>query len=343
MNLSQSIEFNSLKQVPSQSTKVKQVRAKGDLLRSLPQPLHKLLASERFLLLEVPLHALAVIQRPDAQKVEIAAASINNTTNDFTFSSSELIADVNVRKIGQSGAGYYPKVIIVSGEHIHAAAKKVGMERIRCLIGIKAAKKLNLIHADHQIGSSELSALINEQLSKKFPAKKNKSGMVASPMPWIRDVFPLENYFVYSMDGELFKMTYTIDMDKREVTLTGKPQRVVEKYVSLEGRGAPMRQEDAMKFHAGVGSASLGNGSGPAPTNATPLMSKKMKAKKGKKAKMRAEFTNIPYDSSPGIKRRYSPSKTADIVTRPRRNHQTLSQPDGADGNTKVTSSVQGK
>lgn len=277
------------------------------------------LRSKRFILLDVPLHFVACphFVRDDSKLQGCMAAA--------AASVEPIIVDMNVKQIGRSTTGYFAPVIVVDGRHRHLAARMQGHERIRAWVGELAAAELELtVHADHQFGSGEMRQKISEHLEHQYPADPEKP---YHNRPYIEEVYPLENYFVFSMGGKKYKQGYSADPKKRVVELTGHPKEVTQKYVGIKAAAEPVTSkrrvdavlpiEKAMQIFGAAGSAGMGGapssslsqGSGPGPSLAmkprpatggtTVMPTLKSKGRKKKKLrKLKSEGGYFGYKNS---------------------------------------------
>jgi hypothetical protein len=256
------------------------------------------LQSKDFVLLDISIDAVASpIRAPiDTSKVqESMRASADNM--------EPVIVDVNKNRLGMISKGhYYPQVIVVDGQHRYQGAMLQGRERIKAWVGIEAAAMIGLLHADHQLGSSELHQLLQKKLNDEYPSVSEPGSVLYQPRPYIKEVYPLEDYFVFSHDEKQFKQSYKCNMADRSVDLVGKPKAVVQKFVHASSevrlhRNALSPMERAMMIHGAAGGAgmsgpgsSLGNGSGP-PSTVMPanmgVSTKPVMKMKGKKKKMK--------------------------------------------------------
>jgi hypothetical protein len=232
------------------------------------------LQSKDFVLLDISLGAAACPNRGpiDASKVQEAIRASADCMEP-------VIIDVNKNKIGFNSKGkFFPPVIVVDGQHNYQGALLQGRERIKAWVGLEAAAMIGLLHADHQLGSSELHQLLQKKLREAIPSTGDPGSVMYSPGPYIKEVYPLEDYFVYNHDDKQFKQSYKCNVANRTVDFVGKPRAVVQKFVHASSevrlyRNAVSPMERAMQIHgasggAGMGgapSSSLGNGSG-APT-----------------------------------------------------------------------------
>jgi hypothetical protein len=97
------------------------------------------LRSERFMLLDVPVHFIArPMKATDRNKVlgclQASAESVE-----------PIVVDMNKNKIGIGHSGYFPPVIVVDGKHRHAAAQMQGRETMRAWVGELAAQALGMM------------------------------------------------------------------------------------------------------------------------------------------------------------------------------------------------------
>ena len=283
------------------------------------------LQSEKFLLLDLPLHFAACPRRAyDSGKVQGCMRAAAD-------SQEPIVVDVNKQRIGGAMGGYYPPVIVVDGVHRHAAGRLQGRETIKAWVGDLAAQALGLtIRADHQFGSSELQKKIQEQLDTQYPKDPVNP---YSNRPYVSEVYPYENYFVYSQGGKQYRQSFKTSLKKRTVGLQNDPKEVTQKYVDLEAAAEKVRRrflkiqasslEKAMQvFAAGGGgmgghggvSTSLSQGSGPPPfvapatigTNTKPALQSRGRRKMRGQAKMRPATAG----PSMAMKPRFSPGTT---------------------------------
>lgn len=221
------------------------------------------LASERFTLARVPVSAVAC---PVAVRIRTIVGSRE----------CSIVVDVNKRGVGKAGqTGYVPPVIVVSGQQRFEAAVARGDVRVNVWIGELAARRLRLLYADHQLGANELRQLLESELTGAYPVP---APGVAGERPWITEVYPLENYFVYAYEGRQYRQHYTIDIDTRSVAFGGEAKEVVQKFIEIqkaEREVSSMKLEQAMNLYSqGPGSTSLSDGSGAGREQAEQLMSR---------------------------------------------------------------------
>lgn len=300
----------------SQQVKERMVRAER----------RSLLCSASFRLVELPLNRLAspFDQHDHQAHVEAMLASVDS--GDFP------VADFNIKGLGETSGGFRPKVVVIEGGARVRASRQQGHERMRVWIGDRAMGYVASIRADHQLGAQELRTLLGIELEKEYPAKRNKQNMIIESSPWIQEVYPLENYFVFSRNGHYWKQSYTVTLKDRSVKLDGKPEEVTQRYVPLTA--SSMNLARAAALEAGPGSASMGGGSGPAVA---------MNKLYTKKKAVRAAITNIVPKPSDELLRKLMPSKTSDMAVRPRINHPVLpgAAEKGRPVPTKATDAVQ--
>jgi hypothetical protein len=119
-------------------------------------------------------------------------------------------------------------------------------------------KRIKELFADDQFGSTELRSKLDEQLREKFKCD-NSTKESTCTFPWVVELYPFENYFIYSYEGSLFRQNYVPNLKKRTVTFKGTAEEVIQKYVNV---GAS-RMETVMKTYAtGTGPAGPSGNSG---------------------------------------------------------------------------------
>ena len=191
----------------------------------------KKVASKEFILTRIPLSAAAVVDTTYKTKME-ASASIRE---------KPIVVDINKNK-SNSGitSAYCPKVVVIDGAAHHTYARLNGKQTILAWVGAEAAKILN-IYADHQFGSQELQSRLSELLREKLVPKKS-SGESVGPWPYVQEVYPFEDYFIYQFEGKLWKQKYKVDLKKRNVSFDGDSEQVIQKYVDLDAQQTPMEK-----------------------------------------------------------------------------------------------------
>lgn len=88
----------------------------------------KWLASDEFVLMEIPLNRVAVVGRPATNRI-MAMAQVQ--------SPEPIVVDTNKRGVGQTAKGYTPPVIVVDGQTRHQAQILRGREKVLAWVGVK--------------------------------------------------------------------------------------------------------------------------------------------------------------------------------------------------------------
>lgn len=229
MDLSTTMQLESLRSTAYRKSEVKAKRlSANDIARIAIRASHKRdqwlaekVKSKEFILAEIPLSSVAIVDSFGELEIQ---ASLDDTP---------IIVDVNKNKIGRTTGrrSYVPKVIVIEGAARHNAYRLSGSSLMKAWVGAEAAVILGLM-ADHQFGSDELRQKLGELLREKYVPKK-KNGETIGPYPYISEVYPFENYFVYSYDANLYKQAFTCDIKKRQCKFDGDPEQVVQKFVEL--------------------------------------------------------------------------------------------------------------
>lgn len=186
---------------------------------------NKWLSSHNFVLIEIEAGRIACPTSIDKHMVQrLMGCSVDAIP--------PLVVDVNKNKIGTTGSGYTPKVIICDGGDRQRALMAQGRVRIKAWVGKKAIRHLfgsiDNINAGTEFSSSELNSRLQQLLQDKFPTPKGQFSSI-----YVRDLYPLESYCIYSNDGKMWKQFFKVTSygEKREIELDGEPTEVREAYV----------------------------------------------------------------------------------------------------------------
>jgi hypothetical protein len=198
-------------------------------------------SSAHFGLYDIPLSRVAVPK----QDQNLYAAAV---TDD------PIIVDVNKSRRGFTFQGIGPEVIVVYGADRFFAAHDRGDVRIKAWVGSKAAVRLGLIQADHEMSVEELREQLDVQLMSRYPRNqlRNTPGFAGGP-PWIRQIYPFEGYFIYNHQGKAYRQKFSVDPLARRASLVGVADEVIEQWVDKATMGHPtatMRITAATDIHA---------------------------------------------------------------------------------------------
>lgn len=134
----------------------------------------------------------------------------------------------NEGKIGKvDSTGYYPKAIVASGARRRAQLLDLGFAKSWAFIEAGTPEIL----ADDMISSQELMSKLDCLLLEKFYGT-NKQPIQGNAWPYICEVYPFENYFIFQYKGQKYRQHYNLDPIDRKVALLGGPQAVKEQYVT---------------------------------------------------------------------------------------------------------------
>jgi hypothetical protein len=137
--------------------------------------------------------------------------------------------DLNVDKLRRSSSGFVPKFVILSGSALVRKLKDKDVLSCNAWVGNRVLDKYPRIMADDAISSSDLSEKLRCLISKTYtkPSTRDQDGCYA----YVVDIYPFENYLIFSIKNEKYRQQYKLDPIAREVALDGKPVKVFEKYV----------------------------------------------------------------------------------------------------------------
>ena len=227
--------------------------------------------SSEFVLMQIPIGAVATLPSLESRIMAGAEKHVD----------APIVVDINQKSLGRTGCGFTPKVIVTEGAERHKFKVQSGVRTILAWVGASAMKYIKTVMADDQFGAGEL----REQLSKLIQEKVNPSSDIPGvdrKYVSIQEVYPFENYVIYSCSGKYYRQAYKANSKKRTVTLDGDPEEVVSKYVDVKAMG-PMSN---MKVGAPVAvtpNPSSGSGVGPRITMRSKADELKSKAGRVKK------------------------------------------------------------
>lgn len=144
-----------------------------------------------------------------------------------------IVVLANTKHLGAvEAAAYIPKAVVVMGAARRSALLEAGVAKswvfLECGVDIRA---------DDEIGSSELMQKLDALLwARFFPSLPyGAATMAGQQTPFIREVYPFEDYFVFDWRGEKYRQGYAIDPAKKEVRLAGPQVPVEQKFVNAQG------------------------------------------------------------------------------------------------------------
>jgi len=213
--------------------------------------------------------------------------------------------NVSRNKKAQSGTtGRQIKVNVSAALDMQASASYSNVESSFGLGSLKTATPaipVGTVLAAADIGYNELRDLLQEAMNTRFK-RSGKGGSQAkcnscSPgaTPWITDVFPMDNYFIYNDNGKTFKQEYTLE--DNDVELKGDPEKVKISYVAA----ARQQMKAMMSMPSGGGGGGMGKmtpraSGGPVRTTGIRLNAKKKKRVKAGPAALADKVTDNPGD-----------------------------------------------
>lgn len=149
----------------------------------------------------------------------------------------------NHDKLGSIQAtSYTPLGIIVAGAKTRASLLDEGYTRSWAYVEAGAVE----IQADDEIGSSELMQKLENLLNVRLYGSNQP--ITGQPWPYIIEVYPFENYFIYQLKGQKYRQHFTLDPVERKVGLTGGAIAVNEKFVNADCKESMPRSETGARY-----------------------------------------------------------------------------------------------
>lgn len=161
------------------------------------------------------------------------------TTIENTAINTAIVMTKNMKGLGRIEAtNYTPEGVVVSGAYIRNRLLECGVAVSWAFVQAGAVKNMN---ADDAISCSELMEKLNTLLMDKTfgPLKGPISG---SPWPYIVEVYPFENYFIFTYKGQKYRQFYALDPIERKAALRGGSVPVEEKFVNANDDRMPRVQ-----------------------------------------------------------------------------------------------------
>ena len=197
----------------------------------------------------------------------------------------------NANKKAQAGTtGRQIKIQVhASGQ---PAISTVGRQQGLAMLKFGRQVPVGTIRSATDMGENDLRNGLQEALKDKLGGSSMNSPCSVGPSPWIQEIFPLSNYFVYSSDGKSYRQNYKLK--GTDVVLSGEPVKVKMAYV--KAAGSP---EGAMKGWSTRGKGSLSSKEKAA--HFSTLKSKRKKKMKAGPAQLSDKVTD------PGSEKAYNP------------------------------------
>lgn len=148
--------------------------------------------------------------------------------------------DANEHKLGSvASVGFVPAGIIMAG-----AARRIRMMEGGFVYDYAFVDRtVRDIRCDDEISSNELMQKLDSALRDRImgPARNDSCCAPGQISPWIIEIYPFENYFIYNLKGQKYRQGYVIDPVKREVRLGPGAQKVEEKFVTASGKDVSVK------------------------------------------------------------------------------------------------------
>lgn len=147
-----------------------------------------------------------------------------------TANAGAIVIAANEQQLGKTSTGYSPRAVIIAGAAVRDRLLSEGYTRSWAWVEEGALD----ITADDKISCQELMEKLNSALSLKLFGSAT-GPMPGQPWPYIQEVYPFENYFIFSMKGQKYRQHYNLNPTERVVELSGGATAVEEKYVDAAG------------------------------------------------------------------------------------------------------------
>ena len=154
-------------------------------------------------------------------QLEMTAANLNPV--------KAIVVTANTSGLGSVGAmGYRPSGVITAG-----AARRKRLMAAGCVYDYAFVDtSITDMRCDDEIGSNELLDKLNAALRFKLMGTLSDMSGPGVIFPYIVEVYPFENYFIYTFQGDKYRQPYILDPVARQLRLLPMAQKVEEKFVT---------------------------------------------------------------------------------------------------------------
>src|SRR6185312_13978840 len=166
-------------------------------------------------------------------QVRIPVRKLPMLSAEASVDSGAIVIDVNAKRRKAHPVGFVPKVILLKGLKSLQAAKASNKDFCTVWAGERALKKLR-ISAEDAIGANALQNKLQRLITDKYRNQKSSKAadnVSYSPSPWIRELYPFDNYFVFDYDGDTYRQTFILNKETQEPELTGEPVEAIVQYI----------------------------------------------------------------------------------------------------------------
>ena len=150
-----------------------------------------------------------------------------------------IVVTANTEKLGAvQGIGYVPPGVITAG----AARRKRLMELGQVFAYAFVDTRITEMRCDDEISSRELMDKLDVAIRQKILGNLSEMTVPGAQVPYIVEVYPFENYFIYSWNGDRYRQAYILDPVARQLKLMPVSQKVEEKFVNAAVERMPRVQ-----------------------------------------------------------------------------------------------------
>ena len=160
---------------------------------------------------------------------------IENTRDNLNVGRAITI-NANENELGRvSAVRFVPAGIIVAGNARRRRLLAAGLVHDYAFV----ERRIDDIKCDDEISSNELMEKLNIAIRERIlgPARANGDGNCApgTVYPYILEVYPFENYFIYNLAGQKYRQVYVLDPVKKVLHLAPGSTKVEEKFIDATG------------------------------------------------------------------------------------------------------------
>lgn len=141
-----------------------------------------------------------------------------------------IVLEKNRQSLGRIDAtGYVPEALVVSGDYTRRLLLRSGITQAYAWVDAGLD-----IQANGEISAEELCQKLHVCLQQKYFGSIGSVSCQATP--WIQNVYPFENYFIYDMQGSKHRQAFVLDPVAKKISLSGQSISAAGFPVSLVGQ-----------------------------------------------------------------------------------------------------------
>jgi hypothetical protein len=161
------------------------------------------------------------------------------STGDNINPIKAIVIDANTKRLGSvRNIGFTPAGVIVAGASLRKRMMEHGYVHAFAFVD----REVSEIRCDDEISSNELMEKLRQAIQDRIMGPMANMYAPGQQQPYILEVYPFENYFIYSYKTDKYRQAYVLDPVAKIVRLLPGSQKVEEKFVNASVDRMPINQ-----------------------------------------------------------------------------------------------------